>query len=653
MNAIIRRALTSELDTLLHIESQSFPEFQRSSRRALKWSLESSSQEVYVLEDANDFERILGCLILLFYKKTIRIYSIAVLPELHGKGYGRQLLNHAEHIAFSRGFERISLEAFVDNKPLINWYKKAGFESVELIDHFYAGGLSALRMTKLVQSEATQKGLQNLLIVDHPEKWPFSFPNVELVSAKSYTADLNRFSKRNFRVFNLCESYRYQSLGYYVSLLANAREHRVIPSVTALRDTKDFSVIQTLAEEIDETIQRELKKEQQDSLSLDIYFGSTRNPKLRKIGQKIFRMFEIPLLNVEFVKKQEWQIKKVTPLSIAKLSVLDFSFLEESARTYFETQRFQRQQLKNYAYDMAILVNPDEEHPPSNKKALQLFKEIGNEEGFYVEFITRSDVHRISEFDALFLRETTHVNTHTYKISRKAYAEGLVVMDDPWAILKCSNKIFLNERLRNNGLEIPETNVLFKGEQPPINFEKFNFPLILKQPDSAFSLGVVKVNNPAEMKEKVGEMFRKSDLILTQKFMPSAFDWRIGVLDNQPLFACKYYMASGHWQIYDWKSGEEDPSGDADTISVTDVPKKVMRTALKAASLIGDGLFGVDLKEIEGKVYVIEVNDNPNIDFGIEDHVLGKELYRIILKSFKHRIELARNITRFVNIEPK
>ena len=48
----------------------------------------------------------------------------------------------------------------------------------------------------------------------------------------------------------------------------------------------------------------------------------------------------------------------------------------------------------------------------------------------------------------------------------------------------------------------------------------------------------------------------------------------------------------------------------------------MLNTALKAANLIGDGLYGVDLKQIGKKVYVIEVNANPNIDAGMEDQIL-------------------------------
>lgn len=34
---------------------------------------------------------------------------------------------------------------------------------------------------------------------------------------------------------------------------------------------------------------------------------------------------------------------------------------------------------------------------------------------------------------------------------------------------------------------------------------------------------------------------------------------------------------------------------------------------------IGNGLYGVDIKETNGRVVVIEVNDNPNLDYGCED----------------------------------
>jgi glutathione synthase/RimK-type ligase-like ATP-grasp enzyme len=61
--------------------------------------------------------------------------------------------------------------------------------------------------------------------------------------------------------------------------------------------------------------------------------------------------------------------------------------------------------------------------------------------------------------------------------------------------------------------------------------------------------------------------------------------------------------------------------------------------ATRAASLVGNGLYGVDLKQTEHGVFVIEINDNPNLDSGVEDKVLKDDLYREILGEFISRID--------------
>ena len=68
------------------------------------------------------------------------------------------------------------------------------------------------------------------------------------------------------------------------------------------------------------------------------------------------------------------------------------------------------------------------------------------------------------------------------------------------------------------------------------------------------------------------------------------------------------------------------------------MPDGVIKTALKATRLIGDSLYGVDIKSQGDKHYVIEVNDNPNVDSNIEDQVLGQQLYYDIMSVFLQRI---------------
>jgi glutathione synthase/RimK-type ligase-like ATP-grasp enzyme len=63
---------------------------------------------------------------------------------------------------------------------------------------------------------------------------------------------------------------------------------------------------------------------------------------------------------------------------------------------------------------------------------------------------------------------------------------------------------------------------------------------------------------------------------------------------------------------------------------------------LKTANAIGDGLYGVDIKSVNGKSVLIEVNDNPNLDRGVEDLVLGDELYERVMRVFRARVDAGK-----------
>jgi glutathione synthase/RimK-type ligase-like ATP-grasp enzyme len=240
----------------------------------------------------------------------------------------------------------------------------------------------------------------------------------------------------------------------------------------------------------------------------------------------------------------------------------------------------------------------------------------------------------------LFIRETTAIDNHTYRFAKKAEAEGLVVIDDPTSILRCTNKVYLADLFRTHKVPSPKTWILHKGNSEHLDKleNKAGFPVVIKIPDGSFSKGIVKVNNRLELEEKVAELFQKFALLLAQEFLYTDFDWRIGVFNNKALYACRYYMVKNHWQIY--RHGEKrTDSGHFETMPTFEAPKAVLDAALKATQAIGNGLYGVDVKEKDGKGYVIEVNDNPNIDRGIEDKYLGDELYRQVMAEFLRRME--------------
>ena len=481
--------------------------------------------------------------------------------------------------------------------------------------------------------------MHNLIVTNDPRQWDIHVEGVEVISAQSYLKNNNYADLPHMRVFNLCRSYRYQSSGYYVSLLAAARGHKVFPDVTTIQDFNSQAIVRIMSEELDVLIQKMLTPLKSKDFILSIYFGKNIARQYDELSIKLSNLFQAPLLRARFVYNKKWVLQNITPIPLNEIPLNHRPYVIEFAREYFNRTRFVPMRKKQYRYDLAILVNPQERHPPSDKGALRKFISAGRKIGFAVELITRDDYHRISEFDALFIRETTFVNHYTYRFSRRAWAEGLVVIDDPLSILRCTNKVYLAELLTHAKISIPQTLIVNKDNIRQIE-QTLKLPCVLKQPDSSFSQGVVKVETAQMLEEKLEFLLKKSDLIIAQEFVPTEYDWRIGIIGGKAIYACKYFMAKRHWQIYDWQNGPPIRNyGATETMPIEKAPLEVVKASLRTAKLIGDGFYGVDLKCVDGKVYVIEINDNPSIEIDTEDRVLKSKLYSEVMLHFLKKLQ--------------
>lgn len=482
--------------------------------------------------------------------------------------------------------------------------------------------------------------MRNLVVVNDPKEWSFSQEGLEVVAARKYLTHPSYTTLDKVRVINLCRSLGYQKIGYYVSLLADARGHKPMPSIEAIQNMKDRAIAAIAGSDLQEIVEESLSKVQSDEFVLSVYFGRNMAQRHERLANALFRMFPSPYLQASFARSDKsgrWRLESLKPMALDDIPAGHEHFAQE-ATTDFLHKDWRPQKRAQRPYDLAILVDPELPEPPSNKKALQKFAKAGEEVGFNVEFIRQEDYSRLGEFDALFIRETTGVNHHTFRFACRAEALGLVVMDDPASILRCSNKVFLAEMADQQDILVPNTMIVHRGNVDDL-VARLGLPCVLKQPDSSFSAGVKKVATTQELGLAVETMLEKSDLVIAQAFVPTEFDWRVGVLDGQPLFACRYYMADGHWQILKRDgTGKKEDVGRAETVPVEMAPTRVVKTALKAANHVGKGLYGVDLKEVGGKVYMIEVNDNPNIDAGFEDEVLGDELYLRVMRTFFARV---------------
>jgi glutathione synthase/RimK-type ligase-like ATP-grasp enzyme len=401
---------------------------------------------------------------------------------------------------------------------------------------------------------------------------------------------------------------------------------------------------------LDELVQRSLNGGHGNGspIQLRTVFGRSLSGQYDTLAQRLFRLFPAPFLQATFSKHPKtgvWALSSISGFSLTDLAESDYPRVQELVERFLSRPYAAPKASKREgSFDLAILHNRADVEPPSDERALKKFEQAAESVGFAVEYIQKEDYERLAQFDALFIRETTNVCHHTYRFSRRAAAEGLVVIDDPLSILRCTNKVYLAELLSRHKIATPETMLVNRDNAAQLG-QRLGYPFVLKLPDSSFSLGVFRIDSPGQLETAAKDMFARSDLLVGQRFMSTPFDWRIGVFNRRALYACRYFMAYRHWQVIRRdREGNKVTDGRAETLPVDQAPKHVIETAVAAANLIGDGLYGVDLKEVDGRALVIEINDNPSIESGLEDAVLGDELYRTIMRGFAERIEALRGV---------
>jgi len=485
-----------------------------------------------------------------------------------------------------------------------------------------------------------------VIVVEKASDWGSYYPSDNVVAAQDYLKEAISVDDERVQVINLCRSYKYLGIGYYVSLLAEARGHRVIPSVRTINDLRKRALYGLDIEDLNQKLTRFLPEGGRDTTDFGIllYFGETSYATLADLGRQVFDTFPCPILRLEFEREKVWQISAIKPASLHTLADPQEDSFAQALDKFSKKLWRKPRARKKFRYDIAMLADPADPMPPSNKRAIKQFIEAGKEIGIEVETVTKNDYPRIAEYDGLFIRETTAIDNHTYRFANKAEKEGMVVIDDPGSILKCTNKIYLHDLLKSRKLPTPKTEIVYRDEPKRLAElpDLLGFPIVLKIPDGSFSRGIVKVETVEQLRSAVDELFQHTALVLAQEFMFTEFDWRIGILDGQALYACQYFMSRGHWQIYNHGANAPQKSGGFKTLPVRDAPNDVVKLALRATAPIGDGLYGVDLKQVGDRIVVIEMNDNPSIDAGVEDAYLGEDLYRRIMDEFLRRMERKR-----------
>ena len=482
--------------------------------------------------------------------------------------------------------------------------------------------------------------MNKTLIVVDDVSWLGSIEGAEVVSFNQYLSDFPKQNEPQTRIINLCDTEQYLSKGYYCSLLAEARKHRVLPSIRVSNDARELKAGAS-AVSLGLSQNLPILESDQGLLELVVCFGQTEQSEWNHFCQQIFKQYPLPLMRLQVENSVIGYSVKLERIGLNQLKPCELSIAREQLEHYIGSAWRHLSGKKRLRWEMAILVNEQEKHPPSDSAALKRFIKAAEKHNISARLIQPCDADQISQFDALFIRETTAIDHHTYRLAAKAEREGLVVIDDANSILRCCNKAYLHDAFSYHQVPAPRTRTISDAEPDTLTSleDDFGYPMVLKMPEGSFSIGVYKVATRAELIELLERLFNDSALVLVQEYLFTEFDWRIGVMNGRALYACKYLMARGHWQIYNHNAKKSQISGGFETLPTFEVPKRVLSAAIKAANMVGKGLYGVDIKQQGDKVYVIEVNDNPSIEYKVEDAYLGDELYMQIMAEFALRLE--------------
>jgi glutathione synthase/RimK-type ligase-like ATP-grasp enzyme len=485
------------------------------------------------------------------------------------------------------------------------------------------------------------------IVVDRLSDWKGPEEGLRLMAVDEF---LNNGASvaRGSRIVNLCRRYSYLSAGYYCSLLAEARGQIPMPTVADVLSLQRKSLYSRDLPELEDSLRRTIRRltaPPESDFYLIVLFGQAEDERFKRLAAQCFDIFRYPILKLRIERKSRWHITKIVPMGLHQLPEELSAWFQTALRAYTRARKPLSGSRPPSLYSLAILHDPDEALPPSDKPAIDRFIRAGQALRMEVELITSKDYRRIPEFDALFIRTTTAIDHYTYQFARKAELEGLAVIDDPTSILRCTNKVFLHELLIRHGIPTPRSEAVnrldFGEETAPLLEHRLGYPIVLKIPDGSFSRGIRKAENREELIAYSNELLKHSRLILAQEFLYTQFDWRVGVLNGAPIYVCQYEMSHRHWQIVKHRADGSFQEGGYKTFNVDDAPKELVETATRAAALMGDGLYGVDIKQTDRGFLVIEVNDNPNIEHGVEDKILQEGLYTRILEDFIRRIDTA------------
>ena len=160
--------------------------------------------------------------------------------------------------------------------------------------------------------------MKALIVVNREDDWPHQIPGAAVATAKSYLTGQAANSDQYRQVVNLCRCARTDDAGFYVSLLAEARGQRPLPTAKALEELHASPANAAAVREIEELVAQSAPARRQ--LELDAYFGTDPAGELDALAQQLFVLAKAPLLRASFRRdRSRWHLQRLRALSVSEV----------------------------------------------------------------------------------------------------------------------------------------------------------------------------------------------------------------------------------------------------------------------------------------------------------------------------------------------
>jgi hypothetical protein len=301
----------------------------------------------------------------------------------------------------------------------------------------------------------------------------------------------------------------------------------VIPSVETIIDLSARKLYENAIPELEDSLNKSLREPWRANRcrrGCRIFFGTSTDARLERFGRLLFDWFRAPILELT-LKDGDW-------VSITRIGLLPLGKLDEAGPRGLLPGHGPLHRAAVEGRQVAGACALFLRHAGRSQRSrcrhprLQVSstgRALPRAWAFRSSRSPARICRRLANFDALFIRETTSISNHTYRFARRAQQEGMPVIDDPVSMIRCTNKVYLDELMASNGIPVPDTVMLIGPEDFQRAADQLGFPMVLKVPDSSFSRGVKKVASMAELKALAGAWLHDSEVLIAQKFMPTKF----------------------------------------------------------------------------------------------------------------------------------